>query len=90
MLGHQNGEPAGQPVEPSDHQENQGTGAPDGRQGVDSDKSPGDDGVRQVIKLLENIPKAGGDHKIDNQLHRIPGGHIVCHSANALPSVCFV
>ena len=79
MLGHHNGKTAGKTVEPAYHQKNKGCGASDGCQGIHSDETPCHHGISQVIKLLEYVSQAGGNHELQNQFCRLSGCHIISH-----------
>ena len=78
-LGYPNGKTAGQTVEPSCHKKDQGACAPDGSQGIYSQKLTCHNGIRNIIKLLENIPQTHGDHKLDDQFYGTSRCHIICH-----------
>ena len=89
-LGYQNGKTTTQPVKPSGNKKHQRTGTSDGCQRIHSQKLSRNNGIRNVVKLLENISQAHGDHKPDDQAHRISHSHIIglifCHFLTQLLS----
>src|SRR5699024_9668667 len=78
-LSHPNGKAAGQSVQPACHKKNQGTCASNGRQGVYSQKLSCHNGIRNIIKLLENISQTHRNHKLNDQFYRTSCRHIICH-----------
>ena len=61
--------------EPVDHEVHCRRGA-DTCQGIHSEKSPHDDGVRHAVKLLKQRPEKHRDGKSEDQGHRVAGGHV--------------
>lgn len=65
----------GNAVEKAYHQENEASGGADGRQGLASQKISNDQGIRRIIKLLEQIPEKKRDGKGGKFSGNGPFGH---------------